>query len=195
MDGIARGAAVHARVKVAAGGGHRHLFGNEPPQRRGDRRAPTPIPSTAGRRRRRSPRARSSPAPPWQGRGARAEIDPQFIDALADVAENDGLEAAFRAQVLQLPGEADIAREIGRDVDPDAIASARNAIRAAIADRAGSRLAALVDRLKGAGPFSPRRRLGRPARAPPTPPSTLWWRTATPRRPPASSSATAAPTT
>ena len=88
-------------------------------------------------------------------RGARADIDPQFIDALADVAENDSLEAAFRAQVLLLPSEADVAREIGCDVDPDAIATARNAIRGAIADRVGPRFGALADRLKSAAPFSP----------------------------------------
>jgi aminopeptidase N len=88
-------------------------------------------------------------------RGAGAEIDPLLIDALADVAENDSLEAAFRAQVLQLPGEADIAREIGRDVDPDAIAAARNTIRAGLADRAGGRFGALADRLRSAAPFSP----------------------------------------
>ncbi len=87
--------------------------------------------------------------------GEIVDFDVALIDALADVAENEALEAAFRAQVLQLPGEADIAREIGRDVDPDAIASARNQVRARIADRVGSRLAALVDRLASAAPFSP----------------------------------------
>ena len=89
------------------------------------------------------------------GRGEVVDFDVQLIDVLADVAENDDLEAAFRAQVLQLPGEADIAREIGRNVDPDAIASARNQMRARIADRVGTRLATLVDRLGTAAAFSP----------------------------------------
>ena len=71
-------------------------------------------------------------------------FDATFIDALAEVAENEALEPAFRAQVLQLPAESDIAREIGRDVDPDAIATARNSLRAAIADRIGGRLLALA---------------------------------------------------
>jgi aminopeptidase N len=88
-------------------------------------------------------------------RGGIVDFDVALIDALADVAENEALEPAFRAQVLQLPGEADIAREIGRDVDPDAIAAARNQLRARIADRVGGRLAALVDRLAGKGPYSP----------------------------------------
>ncbi len=88
-------------------------------------------------------------------RGEAVDFDVALIDALADVVEDEALEAAFRAQVLQLPGEADIAREIGRDVDPDAIASARNQVRARIADRIGNRLGALVDRLATAAPFSP----------------------------------------
>ncbi|HET7715261.1 MAG TPA: aminopeptidase N [Bauldia sp.] len=82
-------------------------------------------------------------------------FDPAFIDALAEVAENDALEPAFRAQVLALPAESDIAREIGRDVDPDAIALARNRLRAAIADRIGARLAAVAASLAERTPFSP----------------------------------------
>jgi aminopeptidase N len=87
--------------------------------------------------------------------GRSVGADAKLIDALADVAENDDLEPAFRAQVLLLPSEADIAREIGRDVDPDAIAKARNAVRAAIADRVGARLVAVAERMKVPGAFSP----------------------------------------
>jgi aminopeptidase N len=84
------------------------------------------------------------------------EVEPShaLIDALGEVAENEKLEAAFRAQVLQLPGEADIAREVGRDVDPDRIAAARKTLRAAIADRIGKRLSGVVERHSGDGPFS-----------------------------------------
>jgi aminopeptidase N len=82
-------------------------------------------------------------------------VDTKLIDALADVAENDDLEPAFRAQVLLLPSEADIAREIGRDVDPDAIAHARNAVRAAIADRVGNRLIDVAEQIKARGAFTP----------------------------------------
>ena len=42
------------------------------------------------------------------------------------------LEPAFVAEALSPPSEADIAREIGRDVDPDAIFRARAALRALI---------------------------------------------------------------
>jgi aminopeptidase N len=88
-------------------------------------------------------------------RGEPVAIDDALVDALADVAGNEQLEAAFRAQVLQLPGEADIAREIGKDVDPDAIAVARSRVRARIAERAGDRLIRLFDSLRADGPFTP----------------------------------------
>jgi aminopeptidase N len=88
-------------------------------------------------------------------RRERVDFNPDLIDALAEIAEDTGLEPAFRAQALQLPSEADIARDIGTDVDPDAIAAARNQIRARISDRIGSRLANLREGLLGSGNYSP----------------------------------------
>ena len=41
------------------------------------------------------------------------------------IAADETLEPAFRAQTLALPGEADIAREIGSNIDPDAIQASR----------------------------------------------------------------------
>ena len=87
--------------------------------------------------------------------GGSSGLDPAFADALGEVAEDETLEPAYRAQVLQLPGEADIAREIGHDVDPDAIAAARNRLTAMIADRIGYRLAAIADVMGNKGDFSP----------------------------------------
>jgi aminopeptidase N len=62
---------------------------------------------------------------------------PQFTEVLASVAGRIAgdatLEPAFRALALTLPGEADIARELGGDIDPDAILAARTALAAAIA--------------------------------------------------------------
>jgi aminopeptidase N len=88
-------------------------------------------------------------------RGEALPPDHAFLDALGDVAENESLEPAFRAQILQLPGEADIAREVGRDVDPDAVALARNGVRAAIAARIGDTLADVYRRFSAPQPFSP----------------------------------------
>ena len=63
----------------------------------------------------------------------RAGQDPEFdeglLDALAAILADKALEPAFIAEVLTPPSEADIAREIGRDVDPDAIFRARAALR------------------------------------------------------------------
>ncbi len=87
--------------------------------------------------------------------GATPRYDDALIDAFGAVAENAGLDPALRAQVLHLPGESDIAREIGRDVDPDAILTARNALRAALADRLGAKLAAIYAGLDSREPFRP----------------------------------------
>ncbi len=86
---------------------------------------------------------------------SKASVDERLIDGLGEIAVDDTLEPAYRAQVLQLPGEADIAREIGRDVDPDAIAAARKRLRAAIARRIGGTLTELYGRLASDEPFSP----------------------------------------
>lgn len=58
-------------------------------------------------------------------------------DALAQVMSailnDDHLDTALKAQALTLPSEADIAQELGKDIDPDAIHSAREALRGHIA--------------------------------------------------------------
>lgn len=62
---------------------------------------------------------------------------------------------AFAAQVLRLPAPADIAREIGRDVDPDVVHSAHRRLSAAIGTALAGQLAALRDDLIERGPYSP----------------------------------------
>ncbi len=57
-----------------------------------------------------------------------------FIAAYGSVVEDaivGRIDPAFAALALALPGEADLAREIGRDVDPDAIRAARESLRGA----------------------------------------------------------------
>jgi aminopeptidase N len=81
--------------------------------------------------------------------------DRGLLDAVGTIVADGTLEPAFVALALTLPSEADIAREIGRDVDPDAIFTARSALRAAV----GAHLAApLFDdyrRLSESGPYRP----------------------------------------
>ena len=75
--------------------------------------------------------------------------------ALIEDARLGRIDRAFAAMALGLPTEADIAREIGEDVDPDAIYAARKALRGALGRAHGAALAALHAELADASPFSP----------------------------------------
>ncbi|MBB6466873.1 aminopeptidase N [Aminobacter carboxidus] len=71
------------------------------------------------------------------------------------IAVDATLEHAFRALALALPGEADVAREIGKNIDPDAIFAGREALARSIAEANGGVFAQLYDDLLMSGPFSP----------------------------------------
>ena len=81
--------------------------------------------------------------------------DDQLMLALAAILEDTALEPAFVALALVPPGEGDIAREIGRDIDPDAIFRARAGLRAAIGQQLGPALTTLYDRMALSGDYSP----------------------------------------
>lgn len=81
--------------------------------------------------------------------------DDALVEGLLAAAAGDQLEPAFRSQVLSLPSEADIAREIGRDNDPDAIQAGRQAILAAIAASGRATFAQLAEEMEPSGPFRP----------------------------------------
>jgi aminopeptidase N len=87
--------------------------------------------------------------------GRAMRIDDRLMVALANILDDSALEPAFVALAFVPPGEADIARDIGRDVDPDAIFRARSALRAAIGERLAPQLSALYGRLYTAGGYSP----------------------------------------
>src|SRR5262249_14954715 len=87
--------------------------------------------------------------------GRAAPADAGLIDALAAILADDALEPAFVAQALSLPSEADIARDIGRDVDPDAVFRARTALRVRIGAALHAALAALHRRMSDNAPYSP----------------------------------------
>ena len=95
-------------------------------------RRATAIRSTAGRRCRRSRRRLLVGNVARLRAGQDPEVDEGLLDALAAILADRALEPAFVAEALAPPSEADIAREIGRDVDPDAIFRARTALRALI---------------------------------------------------------------
>ena len=81
--------------------------------------------------------------------------DDGLIAALSANLADRSLEPAFIALTLNPPSESDIAREIGRNVDPDAIFAARRHLRAAIGERLGTALTDTYRRMIGASPYSP----------------------------------------
>ena len=78
-----------------------------------------------------------------------------LASALAEVVANGTLDAALRAQILTLPNESEIAREIGRDVDPDAIAAARDDLRTKLGAMLATTLRDLHASLADLGPYRP----------------------------------------
>ena len=79
----------------------------------------------------------------------------KLMVALAAILDDASLEPAFVALALVPPGEGDIARKIGRDIDPDAIHRARAALRTEIGERLAPTLSTLYGRLAAAGGYSP----------------------------------------
>ena len=84
-----------------------------------------------------------------------ARQDGGLLEALRAILADGALEPAFVALALTLPGEADIAREIGSDVDPDAIFAARSASRAFVGNELGGPLFDHYRRLSESGPYRP----------------------------------------
>jgi aminopeptidase N len=89
-------------------------------------------------------------------RGGKAPaFDPDLTALAGEIAAQETLEPAFRALMLSLPGEADIAREIGTNIDPDAIRAAREALLATIARHNAAGFTKVRDRHAIRGGFSP----------------------------------------
>jgi aminopeptidase N len=82
-------------------------------------------------------------------------IDEGLMAALAAVLEDRRLESAFIALSLAMPSEGDIAREIGRDVDPDANFQARRHLRAGIGRALAAALGAIYRDMQTTEPYSP----------------------------------------
>ncbi|MBP0614746.1 aminopeptidase N [Jiella mangrovi] len=82
-------------------------------------------------------------------------LKPVVIEALIALAGDDGLDPAFRAQGLALPGESDIARQIAENVDPDRVHEVVDAARAAIGTAGHAVLERLRDEFASSKEFSP----------------------------------------
>ena len=83
-------------------------------------------------------------------RGETPVVEPALIQAMG--ATLDGGDPAFVAEALSLPGEAFLADQM-TVVDPDAIHTARDLARCAIAAKLRDRLARLYERLTDKGPY------------------------------------------
>jgi aminopeptidase N len=79
--------------------------------------------------------------------------DGGLLEAFAATLADPTLDPAFVALVLTVPGETDIAREIGNDVDPDAIFAARTALRAELGAHLHAALADRYQALADDGPY------------------------------------------
>ncbi|TWG65245.1 MULTISPECIES: aminopeptidase N [unclassified Aminobacter] len=92
-------------------------------------------------------------------KAVRGQKQPQFgeglVRAAGEIAVDDTLEPAFRALALTLPAEADIAREIGSNIDPDAIFVAREALMQTIATANVDGFAEIYNSFAESGPFRP----------------------------------------
>ncbi|GAA0783983.1 aminopeptidase N [Roseibium denhamense] len=77
-----------------------------------------------------------------------------IIDVFRSILSDGSLDAALKAQALTLPGEADIAQEIGKDVDPDAIRSARESLRSLAGKALSGQLLQIIE-ASPAGAYSP----------------------------------------
>ena len=87
--------------------------------------------------------------------GKAPRSDDRLMLALASTLEDAQLEPAFVALALVPPGEGDVAREIGRDIDPDAIFLARKTLRGEIGERLNAALSTLYERMTVHGGYSP----------------------------------------
>ena len=87
--------------------------------------------------------------------GAAPRQASNLVTALAAVLADHTLAPAFVALVLALPSEGDVAREIGHDVDTDAVFQVRRQLRSEIGAKLADALAGTYDRMAGTGAFSP----------------------------------------
>jgi len=87
--------------------------------------------------------------------GVRQGADDGLMAALGAILDDPALEPAFIALTLSPPSEAEIAREIGCDVDPDAVFAARRGLQAAIGEQHGAALAKTYQRMTASGPYQP----------------------------------------
>ena len=88
-------------------------------------------------------------------KGERASKGQPYAKALGAIVMNDALEPAYRAELLRLPSPSDIARVIGKNVDPALIHSAHRQLSTLVGRTLGPLLEDIYDEMAKDGPFSP----------------------------------------
>ena len=86
--------------------------------------------------------------------GKRSKKGARLAKILGEILTDNDLEEAYRAECLSLPGEADIAREIGKNVNPQYIHEARNMLISSISKDLYEPLLMLYERLSTKGKYS-----------------------------------------
>ncbi|BBU62997.1 aminopeptidase N [Methylosinus sp. C49] len=88
-------------------------------------------------------------------RGGAASDDRAFFDSLKRLVEAGEGDPSLVSQALALPSEIDIAREIGKDVDPDVIFAARSGLKRDLGRHLGAALTEAHARFAPLEGFSP----------------------------------------
>ncbi len=88
------------------------------------------------------------------GKGKRSARGRGYVKVLSAILDDKRLEPAFRAELLKLPTQSDLAREIRRNVDPDAVFRAHRQLSRLIANTLGEQLEELHDKMKPRGKHS-----------------------------------------
>ncbi|WP_310620711.1 aminopeptidase N [Flexibacterium corallicola] len=88
-------------------------------------------------------------------KGAETPALSAFLEAMKAIAEDDALDNAFKALALALPSEGDVARELGNNVDPEAISIAHLTLRQKVGEALYSTFQKLYESLAPSGTFSP----------------------------------------
>jgi aminopeptidase N len=78
-----------------------------------------------------------------------------FVKALGAAIASEGLEPAYRAELLKLPSQSDIARTIGRNVDPGLVFRAHRQLSKLAGTVLGATLEDVYAEMRATGPFSP----------------------------------------
>ncbi len=89
------------------------------------------------------------------GQQAPAQDIARYAEALDRILKDETSDDAFKALMLGLPTEGDIAAAIGQNVDTDAIHAARDAVRSALGRHLAPSLAAIWARTAEKGPYRP----------------------------------------